>query len=53
MALALPSRSEGLSAVLSDHDVCPVELSILMPCLNEAETLESCIAKKYVASRSP
>ena len=28
---------------------CPVELSIIMPCLNEAETLEACIRKAQQA----
>jgi glycosyltransferase involved in cell wall biosynthesis len=30
---------------LSSNLLCPVELSIVMPCLNEAETLEICIKK--------
>nr|AIA93864.1 CAZy families GT2 protein [uncultured Streptosporangium sp.] len=30
---------------MSSHDADAVELTILMPCLNEAETLEVCIRK--------
>lgn len=29
----------------------PIELSVVMPCLNEAETLEACICKAYEAIR--
>jgi glycosyltransferase involved in cell wall biosynthesis len=28
-----------------EPETCPVELSVVMPCLNEAETLPECIAK--------
>src|SRR5579883_2684261 len=30
-----------------DSDRLPVELSIVMPCLNEAETLGSCLRKAF------
>ena len=33
------------------NDDSPVELSIVMPCLNEAETLESCLRKAQTALR--
>ncbi len=36
-------KSETVTAVEKDHNDC--ELSIVMPCLNEAETLASCISK--------
>jgi hypothetical protein len=40
----IPERSDALAA---SHPAAPetIELSILMPCLNEAETLERCIHK--------
>ncbi|AGF78547.1 glycosyl transferase [Desulfocapsa sulfexigens DSM 10523] len=36
-------KPETVTAVEKDHNDC--ELSIVMPCLNEAETLASCISK--------
>ena len=49
--MALVSRSE----VETEYTVAPlhqeeaVELSVVMPCLNEAETLERCIVKAQLA----
>src|SRR5215471_19995084 len=34
-----------------DPEECPVELSVVMPCLNEADTLASCIGKAQAALR--
>ena len=42
---ALPIRQE------EQHETKPVELSVVMPCLNEAETLGVCIAKAQGALR--
>jgi hypothetical protein len=42
IALPLPIASEGRSPVLA---TASIELSIVMPCLNEAETLALCIRK--------
>src|SRR5687767_10739354 len=43
-------RADGRSAETPEPDTAPLELTVLMPCLNEAETLESCIrkAKSYL-----
>ena len=41
MAAVLDRRSEAAPAA----DARPVELTILMPCLNEAETIEICVRK--------
>lgn len=40
-----------LQAAVTRRQVEPIELSIIMPCLNEAETLESCIRKAQDAIR--
>src|SRR5262245_36944274 len=39
------SAAARTPAFAPDEDASPVEVSIVMPCLNEAETLETCIAK--------
>ena len=36
---------------LTEAEISPIELSIVMPCLNEAETLETCIRKAQDALR--
>src|SRR5262245_10637607 len=36
---------------LPEAEASPIELSIVMPCLNEAETLETCIRKAQGALR--
>ena len=51
--VALPFRP-GQSfqpALLPDREPQPIELSVVMPCLNEAETLEVCIRKAQRAMR--
>ena len=42
--MGLPLMSDSTSTMVSPHTEM-VELSIIMPCLNEAETLEICIQK--------
>ncbi len=42
MAALLNRRSEGAALLQDDR---PLELTILMPCLNEAETIEVCVRK--------
>ncbi|HKI25788.1 MAG TPA: glycosyltransferase family 2 protein [Candidatus Sulfotelmatobacter sp.] len=51
MALPLRSQTESQPVVIPLHEPKPVELSVVMPCLNEAETLEACIAKAQRALR--
>lgn len=41
----LATSAAGVTAPGIDHDDIDCELTILMPCLNEAETLASCIRK--------
>ena len=48
MALAL---HDGASPVVHEGEISSVELSVVMPCLNEAETLETCIKKAQAALR--
>lgn len=43
-------RNPPMSAAATSADPAPVELSVVIPCLNEAETLASCIAKARRAS---
>jgi glycosyltransferase involved in cell wall biosynthesis len=45
------TKSEATFAQRDSCDDSPVELSIVMPCLNEADTLESCISKAQRALR--
>jgi hypothetical protein len=40
---------EVLSAAAASAEATGFELTILMPCLNEAETITTCIAKARVA----
>src|SRR5438046_1498400 len=46
-----PDREEGFSKVTEVRMGSPVELSIVMPCLNEADTLQACIEKAQRALR--
>lgn len=39
------------SSTIFESDVSSVEVSVVMPCLNESETLESCITKAQAALR--
>jgi glycosyltransferase involved in cell wall biosynthesis len=45
MSVALRSKLEEVLTHVPEDNASPVELSIVMPCLNEAETLEICINK--------
>ena len=45
MTVPLRSDSESQPKIVAFKEAEPVELSVVMPCLNEAETLESCIRK--------
>ena len=51
MTEALPGVEEfqALVSRISQDQVSSVELTVLLPCLNEAETLAKCIAKAQVA----
>jgi glycosyltransferase involved in cell wall biosynthesis len=51
MSVALHSVLEAASACVPEGQNPPVELSIVMPCLNEAETLSSCLVKADRALR--
>jgi hypothetical protein len=44
----LGSERTGRSSDERDADSAPIELTILMPCLNEARTLATCICKARV-----
>ena len=50
MSVALHSRLEEAPNSVPESETSP-ELSIVMPCLNEAETLEICINKAQGALR--
>lgn len=39
------------AVLTADHDTTVVEVSVVMPCLNEADTLETCIRKAQRAMR--
>src|SRR5215468_2050215 len=43
--IEIPRRADATAADYASAGAETIELSILMPCLNEAETLESCIGK--------
>ena len=43
--MAVPLRSEPSPVTLPFKEVKSLELSVVMPCLNEAETIESCVRK--------
>ena len=45
MSTPMPERSFRSLAGVVDAEDLAVEVSIVMPCLNEAETLEACIGK--------
>ena len=45
-ALRRDLQSQG--EAISGNDACAPELSVVMPCLNEAETLEICISKARI-----
>ena len=45
MAVAVRSESQGWPASMPGKETESIELSVVMPCLNEAETLETCIRK--------
>jgi glycosyltransferase involved in cell wall biosynthesis len=49
MAVVLRSDSESRLYPVPVAVIVPVELSVVMPCLNEAETLETCIRKAQQA----
>jgi glycosyltransferase involved in cell wall biosynthesis len=51
MAVVLRSDSESRLHPVPVNITAPVELSVVMPCLNEAETLEVCIRKAQQAMR--
>jgi glycosyltransferase involved in cell wall biosynthesis len=51
MSLLTESHLQTTSTHLATGELAAVELSIVMPCLNEAETLETCIAKAQHALR--
>ena len=51
MAVVLRSNSESLPQLVPVDSTDPIELSVVMPCLNEAETLGTCIRKAQQAIR--
>jgi glycosyltransferase involved in cell wall biosynthesis len=51
MAVEADSRPEDVAHRMPAVEACPLELSIVMPCLNEAETLGTCIEKARRALR--
>jgi glycosyltransferase involved in cell wall biosynthesis len=51
MAVVLRSDSESRLHPVPVNITAPIELSVVMPCLNEAETLEVCIRKAQRAMR--
>jgi glycosyltransferase involved in cell wall biosynthesis len=51
MAVVLRSDSESRLHPVPVNITAPIELSVVMPCLNEAETLEICIRKAQRAMR--
>ena len=51
MVTVIELTSRDTSAFPSSGQSPPVELSIVMPCLNEAETLAACVAKALYALR--
>ena len=52
MKLAVVSESESTSLRVVDREPEAIEVSVVMPCLNEAETLETCILKAQKARSS-
>jgi glycosyltransferase involved in cell wall biosynthesis len=51
MVAEVTPRMEGAVAPMSRGEESALELSIVMPCLNEAETLEACIGKAQQSLR--
>src|SRR5260370_26041493 len=51
MESELSLQSSALENLMADNDLSCVEVSIVMPCLNEADTLEACIRKAQRALR--
>ena len=51
VALALRAEADSPAAELPMEEVKTIEVSVVMPCLNEAETLEICILKAQRALR--
>src|SRR5262245_12238907 len=51
MESELSLQSSALENLNSDNDRSCVEVSVVMPCLNEADTLETCIRKAQRALR--
>ena len=49
MKLAVVSESDSTSLQIVEPEPQAVEVSVVMPCLNEAETLETCILKAQKA----
>jgi glycosyltransferase involved in cell wall biosynthesis len=45
------SAAARTPSLAPDEDASPLEVSIVMPCLNEAETLETCITKAQTGLR--
>ncbi len=43
--MSLEPKSESPASQLVESPAAPLELTIVMPCLNEAETLAACIQK--------
>src|SRR5271156_4878894 len=52
MSPSLRANTKREPAAWPVADAEPIELSVVMPCLNEAETLESCIRKAQQAMQS-
>lgn len=51
MALPLGADTNSQAAIMPLREPEAIELSVVMPCLNEAETLEACIRKAQQALR--
>jgi cellulose synthase/poly-beta-1,6-N-acetylglucosamine synthase-like glycosyltransferase len=49
----MPGGSQAPPINRTAFRTVPIELSIIMPCLNEAETLETCIRKAMATSSGP
>src|SRR5260221_4230595 len=52
MALPLRAEPKQQAFVVPMKEADVIELSVVMPCLNEAETLETCIRKAQEAMRN-
>jgi glycosyltransferase involved in cell wall biosynthesis len=51
MESELSFQSSDLENLVADNELSSVEVSVVMPCLNEADTLETCIRKAQRALR--